>query len=297
MSFDAVIIGGSYAGMAAGLQLARARRKILLIDAGQPRNRFASHSHGFLTQDGAPPAEIAAEARSQLMEYPTVEWRTGRVEAVTGTADNFLVALADGSTYQARRIILAAGVTDELPGLPGLAELWGKRVFHCPYCHGYELGKEGIGVLATSELAMHHGLMLPDWGATTLFLNDAFEPNAEQLAQLKARGTQVEYGAAARISAQAEGVELVMQDDRVFPLEGLFVAPRIHISPLAAQLGCELEESPMGNIVKTDAMQATSIPGVFACGDLARGAGSVTFAVADGAMAGLSTHRTLMSGI
>ncbi|MBR9902961.1 MAG: NAD(P)/FAD-dependent oxidoreductase, partial [Gammaproteobacteria bacterium] len=101
----------------------------------------------------------------------------------------------------------------------------------------------------------------------------------------------------ARISAQAEGVELVMQDDRVFPLEGLFVAPRIHISPLAAQLGCELEESPMGNIVKTDAMQATSIPGVFACGDLARGAGSVTFAVADGAMAGLSTHRTLMSGI
>ncbi|TVU90857.1 NAD(P)/FAD-dependent oxidoreductase [Vreelandella titanicae] len=297
MSFDAVIIGGSYAGMAAGLQLVRARRKILLIDAGQPRNRFASHSHGFLTQDGAPPAEIAAEARSQLMEYPTVEWRTGRVEVVTGTADNFLVALADGSTYQARRIILAAGVTDELPGLPGLAELWGKRVFHCPYCHGYELGKEGIGVLATSELAMHHGLMLPDWGATTLFLNDAFEPNAEQLAQLKARGTQVEYGAAARISAQAEGVELVMQDDRVFPLEGLFVAPRIHISPLAAQLGCELEESPMGNIVKTDAMQATSIPGVFACGDLARGAGSVTFAVADGATAGLSTHRTLMSGI
>ncbi|NYT73318.1 NAD(P)/FAD-dependent oxidoreductase [Halomonas sp. QX-2] len=297
MSFDAVIIGGSYAGMAAGLQLARARRKILLIDAGQPRNRFASHSHGFLTQDGAPPAEIAAEARSQLMEYPTVEWRTGRVEAVTGTADNFLVALADGSTYQARRIILAAGVTDELPGLPGLAELWGKRVFHCPYCHGYELGKEGIGVLATSELAMHHGLMLPDWGATTLFVNDAFDPSAEQLAQLKARGTHIEYGAAARLVSQAEvGVELVMQDGRVFPLMGLFVAPRIHLTPLIAQVGCELEESLMGSIVKTDAMQATSIPGVFACGDVARAAGSVTFAVADGAMAGLSTHRSLMFG-
>jgi len=297
MSLDAVIIGGSYAGMAAGLQLARARRKILLIDAGQPRNRFASHSHGFLTQDGAPPAEISAEALSQLMEYPTVEWRTGWVEAVTGEVDNFLVALADGSTYQARRIILAAGVTDELPGLPGLAELWGKRVFHCPYCHGYELGKEGIGVLATSELAMHHGLMLPDWGATTLFLNDAFEPSGEQLAQLKARGTHIEYGAAARLDSQAEvGVELVLQDGRVFPLVGLFVAPRIHLSPLVAQLGGELEESPMGSIVKTDAMQATSIPGVFACGDVARAAGSVTFAVADGAMAGLSTHRSLMFG-
>ncbi|MCA8863754.1 MULTISPECIES: NAD(P)/FAD-dependent oxidoreductase [unclassified Halomonas] len=297
MSFDAVIIGGSYAGMAAGLHLARARRKILLVDADQPRNRFASHSHGFLTQDGAPPVEIAAEARSQLMEYPTVEWRTGRVEAVTGEADNFLVALADGSSYQARRIILAAGVADELPGLPGLAELWGKHVFHCPYCHGYELGKEGIGVLATLELAMHHGLMLPDWGATTLFLNDAFEPSADQLAQLKARGTRVEYGAAERLNEQANGVELVMQDGRVFPLVGLFVAPRIHLSPLAAQLGCELEESPMGSIVKTDAMQATSIPGVFACGDVARAAGSVTFAVADGAMAGLSTHRSLMFGI
>ncbi|WP_353048333.1 FAD-binding protein [Halomonas sp. ISL-56] len=105
MNFDAVIIGGSYAGMAAGLQLARARRKIVLVDAGQPRNRFAAHSHGFLTQDGTPPAEIAAEARSQLMEYPTVEWRTGQVEAITGQVDNFCVALADGGSYQARRII------------------------------------------------------------------------------------------------------------------------------------------------------------------------------------------------
>ncbi len=297
MGFDAVVIGGSYAGMAAGLQLARARRKILLIDAGQPRNRFASHSHGFLTQDGAPPAEIAAEARSQLMEYPTVEWRPGRVEEVTGEVDNFLVALADGSTYQARRIILAAGVTDELPGLPGLAELWGKHVFHCPYCHGYELGKEGIGVLATSELAMHHGLMLPDWGATTLFLNDVFKPTTQQLAQLKTRGTQVEYGMASRLIEQTKGVELEMQDGGVFSLSGLFVAPQIHLGPLVAQLGCELEESPMGSIVKTDAMQATSIPGVFACGDVARAAGSITFTIADGAMAGLSTHRTLMFGI
>lgn len=296
MSFDAVIVGGSYAGMAAGLQLARARRRVLLVDAGQPRNRFASHSHGLLTQDGMPPAEIAAEALGQLMEYPTVEWRTGQVEAVTGGVDSFLVELADGSTYQARRIILAAGVTDELPGLPGLAEQWGKNVFHCPYCHGYELGKEGIGVLATSELAMHHGLMLPDWGATTLFLNDAFEPNAEQFAQLKARGTQIEYGAAVRLDEQADGVELVMQDGRVFPLTGLFVAPRIQLSPLVAQLGCELEELPLGSIVKTDALQATSIPGVFACGDVARAMGSVSFAVADGAMAGLSAHRTLMFG-
>lgn len=298
MQFDSIIIGGSYAGLAAGLQLARARRRVLVIDAGRPRNRFASHSHGFLTQDGTPPAEIAAEARAQLMEYPTVEWQTGVVEAVTGEANNFQVVLVGGRTYKARRIILAAGVTDELPSLPGLAEQWGKHVFHCPYCHGYELGIEGIGVLATSELAMHHGMMLPDWGATTLFLNDAFEPSNEQLTQLEARGTRIECGAVARLAETDKGgVELIMQDSRVFALAGLFVAPRLHLSPLAVQLGCELEESPMGLVVKTDAMQATSIPGVFACGDMARAAGSVTFAVADGAMAGLSTHRTLMFGL
>ncbi|MBE0462988.1 MAG: NAD(P)/FAD-dependent oxidoreductase [Halomonadaceae bacterium] len=298
MSVDAVIIGGSYAGMAAGLQLARARRNVVVIDAGEPRNRFAAHSHGFLAQDGVPPGEIAADARSQLMEYPTVEWQAGRVEAVTGQADNFLVVLNNGSTYQARRIILAAGVTDELPSLPGLAGLWGKHVFHCPYCHGYELGKVGIGVLATSELAMHHGLMLPDWGATTLFLNDAFEPSSEQLTQLEARGAHIERGAVAQLAEQSgAGIELMMSDGRKFSLAGLFVAPTLHLGPLVAQLACELEETPMGCIVKTDAMQATSIPGIFACGDVARAGGSVTFAVADGVMAGLSTHRTLMFGL
>ncbi|GHA99203.1 NAD(P)/FAD-dependent oxidoreductase [Modicisalibacter luteus] len=304
MTYDVVIIGGSYAGLSAGLQLARARRRILVIDAGQPRNRFAEHSHGFLTQDGVPPNEIAADGRGQIMEYPTVEWRTGKVDAVTGEAEDFTVAFTEvvgrREYARARRIILAAGVTDELPNLPGLAKQWGKRVFHCPYCHGYELGREGIGVLASSEMAMHHALMLPDWGETTLFVNDAFEPNVEQLAQLEARGTRVVRGLVERLADQgafAEGVALVMGDGRVFPLAGLFVAPRIHPSSLVQTIGCELEETPMGNVVRTGAMKETSVPGVFACGDVARAAGSVAFAVGDGAMAGLSVHRTLMFGL
>ena len=298
MIFDVVIVGGSYAGMAAGLQLARARRRVLMVDAGEPRNRFASHSHGFLSQDGTPPAEIAADARGQLMEYLTVEWRSGRVTSIGGEAERFTIGLADGDACQARRIILAAGVSDELPAIPGLAEQWGKRVFHCPYCHGYELGQTAIGVLASSELAMHHALMLPDWGTTTLFLNAAFEPTAEQLAQLDARGTGIERGLVTRLQAgRGEKVEVVLSDGRQVPLAGLFVAPRLHLSPLVEDVGCELEETPMGNLIKTDAMQATSIPGIFACGDIARAAGSVTFAVADGAMAGLSTHRSLMFGL
>ncbi|MDW5377192.1 NAD(P)/FAD-dependent oxidoreductase [Halomonas sp. HP20-15] len=300
MTFDAVIIGGSYAGMTAGLQLARARRRVLVVDAGEPRNRFATHSHGFLTQDGTPPAEIAAEGRSQLMEYATVEWRSGRVESVTGAADDFSLALADGRTVKARRVILATGVSDELPDVPGLAEQWGRNVFHCPYCHGYELGGTGIGVLASSELSLHHGLMLPDWGETTLFLNDVFEPDADQLAQLEARATRVERGAVECLAGRegsSAGVEIVMRDGRVFALSGLFVAPRIRLGPLATRIGCALEETPMGEVVKTDAMQASSIPGIFACGDVARAAGSVTFAVADGAMAGVAAHRSLMFGL
>ena len=298
MMFDAVIIGGSYAGMAAGLQLARARRQVLVVDAGEPRNRFAAHSHGFLSQDGTPPEEIAADARGQLMEYPTVEWRSGRVASISGEAEGFTVGLADGGTFQARRTILAAGVTDELPDIPGLAEQWGTRVFHCPYCHGYELGQTAIGVLASSEMAMHQALMLPDWGTTTLFLNAAFEPTADQLAQLDARGTRIERGLVSRLQAgRGEGVEVVLSDGRQVPLAGVFVAPRLRLSPLVAETGFALEETPLGNVIKTDAMQATSIPGIFACGDIARAAGSVTFAVADGAMAGLSAHRSLMFGL
>lgn len=302
--FDVVIIGGSYSGMSAALPLVRARRRVLIVDAGKPRNRFASHSHGFLTRDGTPPAAIADEARRQLMAYPTVEWREGRVESVRGAADDFSVTLSDGRDVCAHRIILAAGVSDELPEVPGLAEQWGRNVFHCPYCHGYELGKSGIGVLASSELALHHGLMLPDWGETTLFLNDTFEPDADQLTQLAERGTRVERGKVARVQDPGRdtgdvnaGLELVMQDGRVFGLSGLFVQPRLRLGSLVTRIGCELEETPLGRVIKTDGTQATTIPGIFACGDIARAAGSVTLAVGDGAMAGLSAHRSLIFGL
>ena len=141
-------------------------------------------------------------------------------------------------------------------------------------------------------------LMLPDWGTTTLFLNAAFEPTADQLAQLDARGTRIERGLVSRLQAgRGEGVEVVLSDGRQVPLAGVFVAPRLRLSPLVAETGFALEETPLGNVIKTDAMQATSIPGIFACGDIARAAGSVTFAVADGAMAGLSAHRSLMFGL
>ena len=183
MMYDVIIIGGSYAGLSAGLQLARARRKVLVIDAGLRRNRFAATSHGFLGQDGQAPDVIAAEGRSQLMEYPTVTWVQDSALEASTQEEGVSVRTELNGTFHARRLILATGVVDELPAIEGLKERWGTRVFHCPYCHGYELDQGRIGVLSTSPLAMHHALMLPDWGTTTLFTNGVFTPDAEQQAQ------------------------------------------------------------------------------------------------------------------
>lgn len=289
---DAIVIGGSYAGLSAALQLARARRRVLVIDAGIRRNRFASASHGFLGQDGRPPADIAAEGRAQLLAYPNVRWLDGTVSQADVLGDGFRVSTREGAVEQARKLVIAIGVRDELPTIDGLAERWGRHVFHCPYCHGYELDNGRIGVLASSELSMHHALMLPDWGTTTLFLNDAFEPDAEQRAALAARGTTVQTGVVARLVDEAT-VEL--RDGRHFVMDGLFAASRTHLaSPVAEQLGCTIEESPMGFFIQTDAMQATSVPGVFACGDAARAAGNVAISVGAGAMAGAMAHRSLM---
>jgi len=289
---DVIVIGGSYAGLSAALQLARARRRVLVIDAGLPRNRFAQTSHGFLTHDGTPPGEIAARGREQLLAYPTVEWMDGEVISAEKTNSGFSITLADGKHHDARRLVLALGVADELPTIRGLAERWGSSVFHCPYCHGYELNQGKIGVIATSPMSMHHALMLPDWGPTTFFLNGAFTPDSEQTSKLLARRITIESEAIAKITGQPADVEL--QDGRVIELAGLFVATRtLSSSPLASQLGCALEEGPMGPFIQTNVFKETSVLGVFACGDVARPAGSVAFSVADGAMAGAATHQSL----
>lgn len=290
--FDAIVVGGSYSGLSAAMQLARARQKVLVIDAGQRRNRFAAASHGFLGQDGRAPDAIAAEGRAQLLAYPNVRWLDGSAARAERNGEGFAVQTTDGKSLKTRCLVLATGVVDELPDIEGVAERWGRSVFHCPYCHGYELNEGRIGVLAVSDLSMHHALMLPDWGEVTFFLNDAFVPDAAQLAALAARGVAIEPQRVARIIETAT-VELI--DGRRIALDGLFTASRVHVaSPLAEQLGCDFEEGPMGAVIRTDGMKQTSVPGVFACGDAARMAGNVALAVGDGALAGAGTHRSLM---
>lgn len=293
MMHDALIVGGSFAGISAALQLARARRRIAVVDAGRRRNRFADASHGFLGQDGRAPGDIVREARAQLAAYPNVSWHEGLAAAARRQGEGFEVDVG-GATLRARRLVLATGVVDELPPVEGLAERWGRTVFHCPYCHGYELNEGAIGVLASSPLSMHHALMLPDWGPTTFLLNGAFEPDEEQTRALAARGVAVETVPVARIT-DAMTVELV--DGRRLPLAGLFTATRTRMaSPLAEQLGCEFEQGPAGPYLRRTMME-TTVRGAFACGDAAMPFANVAIAVGDGAMTGAATHRSLIPGL
>ena len=160
--FDVIIVGGSYAGCAAALQLARARRKVLVIDAGARRNRFAAHAHGFLGADGMDPAALAAKGRAEVTAYSTVTWVEDVADAARKTDHGFAIKLAAGVEHTAKTVILALGMSDELPNIPGVAERWGKTIFHCPYCHGYELDQGKMAVLATTPMSVHHGMMLPE---------------------------------------------------------------------------------------------------------------------------------------
>ncbi len=293
--YDVVIIGGSFAGLSAALQNARARRRVVVIDAGRRRNRFASESHGFLGQDGRDPAAIVADARAQLLAYPTVTWLD---DAAVGARvlprdGGFSFTLASGAEVIGQRVVLALGVADEgLDDVPGVAERWGKHVFHCPYCHGYELDGGPIGVLATSPLSVHSARMLPDWGPTTYFSRGLFEPDAEQLALLERRGVTIERTPVLALEGHAD---IRLADGRVIALAGVFAMSRVRVaSPLPTQLGCAIEDGPMGERVTTDARRETTVPGVFACGDMAMPAASIAFAVGDGMLAGVAAHQSLI---
>lgn len=296
MTHDAIIIGGSFAGLAAALYTARARLDVVVVDAGAPRNRFAAHSHGFLAHDGDDPADILASARAQVANYPTVRFIAGRAAAARADGTGFAVTLEDGTELSARRLVLAFGLRDELPEIPGLAERWGKSVIHCPYCHGYEFSDRRLGVLATSPMSVHQAQLIPAWGPTTFFLNGQPEPEASQLEDLARRGVTIQRRLVNELAGDGTSLsEVRLEDGTALPIEALYVGPRSHLnSDIATQLGCEHDEIFWGRMVRTDMMQQTTVPGVFAAGDITRGGHSVTFAAADGVMAGTALHRSLV---
>ncbi|ENU30081.1 hypothetical protein F991_01878 [Acinetobacter sp. CIP-A165] len=291
MNYDVAIIGGSYAGLAAALPLGRARRGVVVIDAGQRRNRFADHSHGFLTQDGTAASEIAQIGKQQLLQYKTVDWMDGFVKRIERKEDNFHLCIDGTDAVSAKKIIVATGVKDQLPEIKGLAERWGKSIFHCPYCHGYELNQGRIGLIASSENAVHMAMMLPEWGSVTFFLNGQ-KIEAEIQAQLIERGVIIEQRIIKEIVGQSE---IILENEEHLSMDGIFVTTQCLISQdWIAHLGCEIEKNVMGEVIKTNALKETSVAGVFACGDVARLGGSVSLAVGDGTMAGVAAHRSLI---
>lgn len=296
MLYDAIVIGGNFAGLSAALILGRARRHVAVIDAGLPRNRFTAHAHGFLGMDGRTPHEIAALARRQVMAYPTVQLIDGEAIKAGGTVGDFYVNVASGTTLRARRLVLATGVKDGLAAIPGLRERWGRTVVHCPYCHGYELADRPLGVLAAHPLAPLQAAILPDWGPTTYFTQGDYEPDEQQARLLAARGVRIERTPVVELLGEApelDGVRLA--DGRVVEVRALYTAPRTQMaSPLAQQLGCALDDGPTGPYLRIDDQKRTSVPGVYAAGDAATPMANAILAAAAGNLAAVFLHKSLM---
>ena len=298
MPYDAIVIGGSFAGLSGAMMLARARRPVLVIDAGAPRNRFAAHAHGVLALDGRPGSEILADARAQLAAYPTVAMLRGEAASASGRDGAFRVRTKEGAEFLGRKLLLATGVVDVLPEVPGLAERWGKSVLHCPYCHGYEVGGGGpIGVLSNAPTAVQYASLIADWGEVTLFTNGPHEfPDGEK-AMLRRRGVRVEPGRVERLEGQGTELDGIrLGDGRVVPVRALFVPPALEVaSPVARELGCALEDTPAGRLLRTDAEKMTTVPGVYAAGDATLARSNITLAAADGVRAGIGLHHALVA--
>lgn len=283
---DVIVIGGTYAGMAAALQLARARRNV--VDAGQRRNCFASHSYGFLGQDGVEPGVIHAGAKRQLLVYPTVRWIEGTAIGITGQKGDSRVDTDGAETVAGRRILLATGVIGRLPDIPGLAERWGRTVFHCPYCHGHELDRGRIGVIVTELMSIHQAQLLLEWGAVTLLTNGTLSLDPVQRDELDARGVAIEETPITQLTGVAD---VQLHDGRVLSFAGLFTAGRTEpASPLIEAAACALTETLMGLRIATSDSKENDVPGIFACGDVARLPHSVSLAVG----AGAQLHRSLL---
>ena len=291
--YDVVIVGGSFAGLSAAMQLARARRRVLLVDAGRPRNRFAPASHGFLGQDGVAPAEIMRQGLTQLARYPTVDFVHAEALSASHADEGVVLTLSDGSHAGGRKLILATGVVDELP-LESMIPRWGVSVLHCPYCHGYEVSGRRLAAIANAA-AVHQAVILPDWGPTTFFTQGIFEPSAEEAGLLARRNVEIERTPVAELLGEGSATRaLRLADGRELPFEAVFTAPKTRVAgPLAEQLGCAFVEGMTGLCIEVDPMQQTSVEGVFAAGDAATSMYNATLASAAGVMAGVAAHRAL----
>ncbi|MCE3555401.1 NAD(P)/FAD-dependent oxidoreductase [Pseudonocardia sp. RS11V-5] len=297
--YDVVVIGGGAAGLNGALMLARSRRSVVVIDAGEPRNAPATGVHGLLGREGMPPAELLERGRTEVRGYGG-EVVTGEVAEVTRDGDEFRVVLEDGRITCARRLLVTTGLVDELPDVAGLRERWGRDVLHCPYCHGWEVRDRAIGVLATGPMSVHQVLLFRQLSDDVTFFTHASSPLTDEVAeQLAARGVTVVDGEVASLEVVDDRLAAVrMADGRSVPREALALATRmVGRAGFLERLGLRTVEHPsgVGEHLRTEAAGRTEVPGVWAAGNVADPSAQVGAAAAAGALAGAHINADLVA--
>lgn len=293
--FDVIIVGGSYAGLSAAMALGRALRKVLVIDAGKPANRFTPYSHNFITHDGKRPDEIATLARQQVGKYLSVKQVEGLVVSAEKVDQEFLVGLDTGVQFASTKLIFATGIVDLMPAIPGFADCWGKSVLHCPYCHGYEVRNTRTGILGNGDYAFEFGTLISNWTRELIiFTNGAATLHAEQKSKLDQHHIPViEHRIKALHHDQGYLKSISFENGHSTTLSTLYARPEfIQHSHLPAQMGCEL--TPDGYI-KIDSLHRTTVAGVYACGDNVTRLRTVSNAVAMGTVAGMMANKDLIT--
>ncbi|WUH71540.1 NAD(P)/FAD-dependent oxidoreductase [Streptomyces sp. NBC_00440] len=297
-SVEVIVIGGGAAGLSGALTLARARRSVMVIDSGEPRNAPASGVHGFLSRDGMPPRDLVVRGQEEVARYggSVVPGRVVSAEHVDGL---FEVTTETGERYSARRLLVATGLTDELPEVPGLAERWGRDVLHCPYCHGWEIRDQPLGVLGTGPMSVHQALLFRQWTSRiTLFTADRVEVTDDQREQLTARGVDVVEGAVAAIEVDKDrltGIRLA--SGRVVEVTAVALSPRMRAGKVLSSLGLDPVEHPMGvgEHIEADATGRTAVPGVWVAGNATDLAAQVVGAAAAGTVSAAAINADLVA--
>ena len=289
---DVAIIGGGAAGLSAALVLGRARRRVVVIDAGTPRNAPAAHMQGFLSRDGMPPADLLSEARAEVLSYGVEIVDDRVVDAGAG----FTLRLAGGRTIEVRHVLVATGAADELPDVVGARERWGRDFLHCPYCHGWEVRDQPLGVLATGPGSVDHAHLLRQWSNDVILFTHTQAIAEHERASLDARRIAVVDGPVERLVVDDDrlrGVQLA--DGREVPRAAIFIRPalRAHEDGPAAALGCELVA---GGLVQVDADGRTSVPGVWAAGNASNPRAQVITAAGEGSAVAIAINTELVAG-
>lgn len=296
---DVIIVGGSNAGLSAALVLGRARRRVLLLDSGQTRNAPSPEVHSFLSRDGTPPAELRRIAREQLRLYTTVSLQSEAVCSARQESKGFSVTTASGVTHHARVLLLATGVCDELPPIPGLAERWGTQVLHCPYCHGWEVRERPLAVLANAPWAAQYALTIRGWSDDVTLLTDGLATLADdERARLARHGVGVdERPLAALVDGPAGLLRIQFADGGAREYAALFFRPQQRqASDLARQLGCAFTAPiPEVELIQVDAMGQTTVPGIYAAGDATNMLQQAIVAASDGLVAAGAINHALLA--